>query len=297
MSPDSTRPAPVDLRGLNAQVIADLARASVPKHTDLNMPGCAPRILWQDKTVTNLEGALPAPLRKRGSAELVDPESFAAYVNAHKGAGTVITGDADEKGGEFRALLDYHSTAEPQWTEHMARMELEPTPEWARWLGVSGRELDQRAFAEFAEDNAVDLVVPEGDAGKGFPTQQELMSVASTLQIKTDVKFASSVKLQNGQVQLGYVETIDGGHGVDGKLTIPERFGLAIAPFRGTPKYLVTARLRYRGTAGRAVFRVEIERPHKIVESAFNDVRAKIAELTNIKPLVGSITPQTRPNI
>jgi|GEM_PF-917500 len=321
---DNTPTTPLDRQSLNTQVIAELAKAAVPKFTRLDLSNSAPRLVWQDKTITLLEDALPAPLRKRASAALVDANSFATYINAHKEEGTVITGDATERGGNFTALIDYHAPNTPlsaenapgaliaqghivqghidrrtatTWTEHTATMNLEPTPEWARWLAISGRDLDQRTFAEFIEDNAPDVTVPEGTAGKNFPTQQDLMSVASTLQVKTDVKFASSVKLHNGQVQLGYVETIEGGHGQDGKLAIPERFGLAIAPFRGTCKYLVTARLRYRGTGGKASFKIEIERPHKIVESAFIDVRLTIEQATGLKVLVGKIAPQVRKQI
>jgi uncharacterized protein YfdQ (DUF2303 family) len=310
----TTTTATLDRAALNAQVIADLAKAGVPKFTLLNEPNAATRLIWQDKTIKSLEHFMPQPMRKRGAAELADADSFATYVNAHRTPGTHLTGDANEKGGYFHALLDYHQPntppdpngapgsrfaqqqydklTSPSWSEHTATQTLQPTPEWARWLGAAGKDIDQRTFAEFLEDNAVDVIVPEG--GKGFPSQQELMSVASTLQVKTDVRFASTVKLQNGQVTLGYTEQIEGGHGQDGKLAIPEKFGIAVAPFRGTAKYLVTVRLRYRGTGGKALFRLEIERPHKIVESAFNDVRAVIEEATGLKVLVGKIIPQTR---
>lgn len=297
---NTASPATLDRTALNTQVIAELAKASVPKFTLLEQPNAAPRIVWQDKTIKSLEHFMPMPMRKRAAAAFADADSFATYINAHKQPGTVITGDANERGGAFNALLDYHwpnnegCMMTPSWTEHTATQTLQPTPEWARWLGAAGKDIDQRTFAEFLEDNAVDVIVPEGTAGKGFPTQQDLMSVASTLQVKTDVRFASSVKLQNGQVQLGYVENIEGGHGQDGKMAIPEKFGIAVAPFRGTAKYLVTVRLRYRGTGGKALFRLEIERPHKIVESAFNDVRAVIEEATGLKVLVGAISPQTR---
>lgn len=301
--PNPTHIAPTtggtpDRAALNALVIADLAKAGVSKFTLLNEPNAATRLVWQDKTIKSLEHFMPQPMRKRGAAELADADSFATYVNAHRESGTHLTGDANERGGAFVALLDYHQPnkedreTSPSWSEHTATQTLQPTPEWARWLGAAGKDIDQRTFAEFLEDNAVDVIVPEG--GKGFPSQQELMSVASTLQVKTDVRFASTVKLQNGQVTLGYTEQIEGGHGQDGKLAIPEKFGIAVAPFRGTAKYLVTVRLRYRGTGGKALFRLEIERPHKIVESAFNDVRAVIEEATGLKVLVGKIIPQTR---
>ncbi len=313
---DPTSTAALDRASLNTQVIAELAKASVPKHELVRLPeGGAPFLLFpQDKTVKNLEGALATPSRKRGTAQLVDADSFASYVNAHRTLGAVIYGDANEQGGGFVALLDYHRPNEevaapdektpparisfaPSWTESTASQTLEPTPEWKRWLAISDKELSQATFAEFLEDNSPDVIVPQGEAGKGFPTQQELMSVASTLTMKTDVQFASSVKLQNGQVQVGYVENISGGHGKDGAFTIPERFALGLAPFRGTSKYLVTARLRYKAASGKAIFRVQIERPHKIVESAFNDVRAVIEQSTGLKVLVGKISPQTRPTL
>lgn len=300
---DPTSTAALDRAALNTQVIAELAKASVPKHEIVRLPeGTVPFLLWpQDKTTKSLENVLPRPSRKRGSATFIDADSFATYVNQHKETGTVLFGDANEQGGTFVALIDYHEPAaegaavKPSWTEHTAKQVLDPTPEWKRWMGIAGKQLDQRTFAEFLEDNAADVIVPEGEAGKGYPTQQELMSVAATLQVKTDVQFASAVKLSNGQVQIGYTERIEGGHGTEGKMPIPERFALGIAPFRGTPKYLVTARLRYRGTGGKAIFSVEIERPHKIVESAFTDVRLVIEKATGRKVLVGSITPQTRP--
>lgn len=296
-----TPPATISREATQAAVIAELARDGVAKHQllqSIESPGVAPRLVWPDKTIFDLEGTLPNPLRKRATAVLATAESFASYINAFKDTGTLLVGNADERAGRFTAFLDYHEPiGKPRWTEHTAVMNLEPTPEWTRWLGISGRELDQRTFAEFVEDNAIDLTVPEGEAGKAFPTQQDLLSVASTLQIKTDVKFASSLKLANGQVQLAYVENIEGVYGAEGKMTMPERFAIAVAPFRCTPKYLVTARLRYRGTAGKAVFKVEIERPHKIVEHAFNDVIAKLGELTGLRALVGSVEPERRPQI
>lgn len=298
-TPTATTPTPpANAAATQAEVIARLAREGVDRFSRMKATDDGPPFLvWQDRAFTNLEGAMAQPTRKRGHAELIDPASFAAYVNDHREEGTIITGVATETGAKFEALLDYHHAndggvlGKTSWTEHRATLTLRPTPEWARWMGVNGRELDQRTFAEFLEDNAPDVIVPEG---KPYPTQQELLSVASTLQIKTDVKFASSVRLQNGQVQLGYVENIEGGHGTEGKLPIPEKFGLALAPFIGTDKYLVTVRLRYRGAGGKASFRMEIERPHKIVESAFNDIRAKIETLTTLQPLVGTVTPQTR---
>jgi uncharacterized protein YfdQ (DUF2303 family) len=285
-----------------AKVIADLARAGVQKHASLDLStwtpekqAIAPRLIWPDKSITDLEGALPCPLRKRAKAQLGAVDSFIAYVETHQEAGTVVVGDANEKGGGFIAILDYHEsrqTGVPRWAEHTVTFALEPTPEWVRWLGICGRDLDQRTFAEFIEDNAADIVPSEGDAGT---SASALMSVATTLQVKTDIRFASGINLQNGQVQLRYEECINGTWGGDNGMAVPQAFHIGVVPFRGGERYAVRVRLRYRGTGGKAIFRLELERPHQVVEAAFKDTKAKIETALVLTVLVGSITSQARP--
>ena len=304
---------------IEVNAIAQLARDSVPRHTGLTImpegipPGISPRLIWPDKTITDLEGALPRPLRKRATVSLGAVLSFIDYVNKHRVAGTAIHGDADEKGGGFVALIDYHEAntpaelpadgseasqtklGHPGWTEHTVRLKMEPTPEWVRWLGICGKDLDQRAFAEFIEDNAADVVAPEGIVLA--PNAADLMQLATTLQIKTDIRFASAINLQNGQIQLRYEELINGTWGGEGGLAVPQAFHIAVVPFRGGNRYLAKIRLRYRGTSGKANFRLEMERPHKIVEAAFNDTKSLIEDGTGIKVWIGSINTQSRPNV
>lgn len=285
-----------------ANVIAQLAREGVQRHRREAVGGTE-LLIWPDGRIQDLESTHRNPSRKRGCAKLQAPESFIDYVNRHRRESTTIAGTATEKGGSFIALLDYHEPVTPQsalltdhgtpgWAEHTAELALMPTPEWARWLGKSGTDLEQKAFAEFLEDNAPDITVPE--TAEKFPSQQELVSLALTLQVKTDVRFSNQIRLQNGEQKLVYQENIEGTWGADNSLAIPTKFALAVAPFIGTPKYLVTARLRYRATGGKATFRFEIERPHKIVEDAFNDVRKKIQAETTQPVLVGTIQPYER---
>ena len=280
-----------------ALVIAQLAREGVARYRR-EVSGATELLIWPEGRVLDLESTYREPNRKRGHAALLTPESFIAYVMDHITAGTTLTGTVNEKAGSFTALLDYHDTLPiAGWAEHTASLALAATPEWARWLAKSGGDYDQKTFAEFLEDNAPDITVPEGleaRQGEKFPSQQELVSLALTLQVKTDVQFGNQIRLQNGEQQLTYREAIEGSYGADNKLAIPQKFALAIAPFAGTPKYLVTARLRYRAAGGKASFRYEIERPHKIVEDAFNDVKQKIEAETERRVLVGTITPYER---
>jgi uncharacterized protein YfdQ (DUF2303 family) len=302
----------VPLEANHVDAIAKLAREGVQRHQVI--PGTksmAPRIVWPDQKITDTEGALSSPLRRRSTATLGTMASFIAYVQAYQEPRTIIVGDADEKGGNFTAILDYHERSNvvkqaedteeivfapaTGWSEHQAKLELQATPEWVRWLGICGKDLDQRTFAEFLQDNAADVVVPEHD--EKAPNSADLMQVATTLQIKTDVKFASSVNLQNGQVQLTYEEMIEGSWQGAAKMAVPQCFWIAVVPFRGGARYAVRIRLRYRGTGGKAIFRLEMERPHKVVESAFGDMKHAIEEAVHIGVLIGKIAPQARPAI
>jgi uncharacterized protein YfdQ (DUF2303 family) len=279
-----------------AQVIAQLAREGVARYRR-EVSGATELLIWPEGRVLDLESTYREPNRKRGHAALLTPESFIAYVMDHITAGTTLTGTVNEKAGSFTALIDYHHDDTAGWAEHTASLALAATPEWARWLAKSGGDYDQKTFAEFLEDNAPDITVPEGleaRQGEKYPSQQDLLSLALTLQVKTDVQFGNQIRLQNGEQQLTYREAIEGSYGADNKLAIPQKFALAIAPFAGTPKYLVTARLRYRAAGGKASFRYEIERPHKIVEDAFNDVKQKIEAAADRRVLVGTITPYER---
>ena len=102
---ETTTAATLDRSALNAQVIADLAKAGVSKFTLLKEPSAAPRLIWQDKTIKSLEHFMPQPMRKRGAAELADAVADLVRVQpdpAHaiiglKNHGLTITGETLEE--------------------------------------------------------------------------------------------------------------------------------------------------------------------------------------------------------
>jgi uncharacterized protein YfdQ (DUF2303 family) len=319
------------LDGAAVQQIVALAQAAMPKHTTLPGVFHKPVLVWNDKALTDIEHLLAAPVCKRGRATFGDAVAFADYVNAHRTHGLIIFGDVSESGGSFTAILDGHvpavvrrpspealaaaedspvqmsgsvvitSPGHAQWSEHIVHLPLTPTPEWARWLSNSGKTLEQEQFAVFLEENAADVIVPPAEVKTvaGFPVppleqlpnSAELMSVALTLQTKTDVEFSSKMNRQNGQTQLTYLEKLSATHAgaAEGKMGIPEFFCLAVAPFRGGAAQVVLCRLRFRAANGRAKFEYQLIRPHKIVEHAWKMVAADIAGATGENVMLGKV--------
>jgi len=268
-------------------------------------------LIWpKNQRIESLERFDAFPRRKRAVVCLTDPESFCAYVKAHATVRTIILGIATEIGGSFRAIFDYHRPEtqyedaekaaaqssgdtgclnDAGWGEHNAVYELVNSPEWKRWLAWNASDVPQKEFAEFLEDNSADIIVPS-TAGAGYPNAEQMIQVSLYLEAKSQVSFSSGIRLQNGQTQLTYVEKIDATTGADGKMAIPERFALGLSPFRGSDRYEVRARLKYRiSPAGRLGLRYELERTHKVVELAFAGLRAKIEAGTGLPVLQGSV--------
>jgi len=268
-------------------------------------------LIWpKNQRIESLERFDAFPRRKRALVSLADPESFSAYVKQHATARTIILGFATEAGGSFRAILDYHHPEtqyedaekaaaqssgdtgclnDAGWGEHVAVYELVNSPEWKRWLAGNATDMTQKQFAEFLEDNSPDIIVPTTDS-VGYPNAAQMIQTAIHLEARTDVNFSSGIRLHNGQTQLFYVEKIDATTGADGKMAIPERFGLGLAPFRGSDRYELRVRLKYRiGQGGKLTLRYELERTNKIVELAFAGLRAKIAAGTGSPVLQGSV--------
>lgn len=295
--------------------IAELAKAGVQRHQFVDELYQKPAVIWPDKTITPLEHLLDRPVSKRGNAKVGDAFAFSTYVNAHRTPGLVIFGEVDEASGYFCAILDGHvpcklkpregdqdapieviDDGQPGWAEHKVELALKPTPEWARWIGKSGKLMPQEEFAIFLEENAADVIVPEGvtqvagyPVPANLPNAAQLTSVALTLQTKVDVKFSSSINRQNGQQQVSFIEQVTGSHGAEGTIGIPENFAIAVAPFRGSAPQVVLARLRYRAAGGKASFVFEIIRPHKIVEHAWKLVAKDISAATGEDVLLGRI--------
>src|ERR1051326_4342307 len=107
-----------------------------------------------------------------------------------------------------------------------------------------------------------------------------------TLEAKSAMDFRSAIRLQNGQVQIKYEETIEARAGVaggtqPGTMVIPNEFSVILAPFQGVEKQAIVARFRYNINGGALKMWYELVRPEEVLEKAFDriveDLKAKLA--------------------
>lgn len=222
------------------------------------------------------------PDRRRANVSLFDAASFGAYVNAFKSKETRIF--ADVKTSTIVAIFDYHQEGESgaaRWAQNRASLTLRKTPEWERWVGMHGQRVAQLAFAEFIEDQLPDIADPDGTT---------ILQVSRSLHATKTTNFVSDVRLDNGQTQLTFHETIAGSAQVNAqKVDIPSEFTLGIAPYEGADKYQVRARLRYRvGDGARLTIGVDLVRHDVVLRDAFLETLNKITSETSLPILRGA---------
>lgn len=295
-----------------AAVVADLAVRAATELPEIRDHDDGKIAIWpKGQKIESLERFDCVPRRKRATVELHNPDAFATYVRSHATGRTLLLGSANTTPPQFTAFLDYHAPEvhyedaekaallydaqatrlrDAGWAQHRATYPLVLTPEWSTWTAKHGAALNQTDFAEFLENNAPDIYVPPEQQYSKYPNAEQILDVALTLQAKTDLQFSSGIRLQNGQHRLSWNEQINATAGADGKLEIPERFAISIAPFVGASRYVLHVRLRYRIAQGKITFIYQLERAHKVLEHAFGDLRKVIEEKIGRPVLAGQLS-------
>lgn len=229
----------------------------------------------------------PAPDRKRGTARLLDADSFAAYfLKHHEDDQSEIYADPDPARPTIVGVLngfgrrtDADVDEALGFADHRVELVFRHTPAWTRWAAMNGKLINQVQFAQHLEDSLPDVVEPEG---------AQLLELAQSFQAHTKVAFESAHDLGSGQRQLVYREETTASAGKKGDITIPREFVIGVAPYEGSPPYRLTARLRYQIREGALSIGYALDRPEDVLRAAFDDVLGRVQAETDRVALLGS---------
>lgn len=224
------------------------------------------------------------PRRKRGTVQLKSLDSLMQYCADQDRAESELRGSvfgyiyADPDARKITAVFNDQRLHEG-WRDHRAEFKAEYTPEFSKWVGKDKQQFSQTEFAEFIEDNMADITEPAATA---------MLEMATTIQAKTDINFSSAKRLQNGQVQLGYTETIDARAGANGAMEIPKEFAIGLRIFKNGDGWAIKARLKYRLHSGSVKFWFELDRVERSIELAFNSYVETLREKSGYQVLLGT---------
>lgn len=247
-------------------------------HGVFNRYGLPPGWTMAEKDDENL---LPSPRRKTAMVVLDTAESFAVYMTRHRDEHPTIWVKADFTQGRvsFVGILNDHGPGfeEQAWRDHRATFSPRFSEEWARWKSKSREHFSQADFASWIEDNVADIVESDGS-----PSGAQMLLMAINFEANQDRRFKSAIRLQNGGVDVTFVQDDD--TQTLEKMKLFDRFSIGIPVFWGGDAYQIDARLRYRVRDGKLTFWYELIRPDRTLEAATRTVIEKIKTETG-KPL------------
>lgn len=220
----------------------------------------------------------------RQTVVLSTARSFIDYVNRFSDSQSVIFATVTDAGAQLLAVLDYHVPDEAQvgHCEHCASWDCPQTRDWKTWTQADRKEMTQEQFALFLEDNGHVFKTPGG---------ADLLELVTTLEGRSDVQFASAVRLQNGKVALRYEDavTLTGGQG-SGQIEIPQRMVVVMQVFEGGTAYEFEARLRYRIAQRKLTFWFETVRRHEVIRRAAEAAVEQVREETKRMVFLGGLS-------
>ena len=244
------------------------AKVYIPGHNDV-----------EGKVVdVDLAPTLPAPVRKRGTVTVFSAAAFNQVIADNSDAGNIsIYLDRDPLKPSIVAVLNGHGKGGPGWADFRVQIAFRPTPQWTKWAAIDGKMMPQAEFAEFIEDNLVDISDPA--AGK-------MLEIVTYLEMTRSVEFKSGIRLPSGTLQFVHIEN-DEAKVSKGAMDVPEKFTLTIQPMLGSIAYDIPARFRYRLLAGKLTLGFKIERLETLMDKLVEDIVSKIERGANISVLDG----------
>jgi uncharacterized protein YfdQ (DUF2303 family) len=156
-------------------------------------------------------------------------------------------------------VIDYDGPQLADRGVHRATLQLNHSPEWQTWrmaaANTKARGFTQEEFAEFLEENGVNIITPDA---------ANLMELVTTMQVTRQVNYKRAINLADGRQQFTYMNDGD-----TGAVEFPSRLVLGIPVFKGGEHYRVEIILRYRLQEGGSLrFALIVHRADEILRTA-----------------------------
>ena len=259
------------------EFVAEQAWANAPIDSMQGVGQTEPVVLARKHKDTSIEDLTAIvekhqrnPTRQKGVINALAIQSFIDLtMRHHKGLNTTAIYVQPNRPGSAQftngvvALLesvlnDTQALDLPAWRDFRIKHAILLSTPASRWFGRNGVKMEQTEFAEFIEDNILDI-----------PAGASLLQAAVHLQAKTDITFGSAIRLDNGEVKFTYSEDLQ----MTSAVQLPLKFEIFIPLFENSKAgYKMTARLKYRLAQKRVTFQYDLERSERVLEDAITGV-------------------------
>lgn len=243
--------------------------------------GIAHVIMPNNCALQDMEKYQAQPRRIRAHIRFDEVKSFVGYVDTFKdSAATALFGKVLETGVTVSAILDYPTKDATAWGSHRATFASQFSREWMRWHTQNDEAMTQEEFLEFVEENVQTFRTPSGS---------DLLSIARDLDLKQEVQWKGSKRLDTGDTALSFVSTTKTGGA--GDIELPKEVTLALPVFQGGDSYIFTARLRPKLENESLTLRFVLVNPAAIVDQAARNCIATVETELGTDVLMGDVPP------
>lgn len=240
------------------------------------------------------------PIRRKGTATLLDLDSLIAHVERFKDVDTVLFANDNRQSPSLTAVLDYHragAASDPRFGEHRAKFAFPLSDEWKAWVATDKKPMSMVDFAAFLEDRIIDVLDDPNDLpddmqrfvkaiGGNIASPTKLMEIAVGLKVHEKSNVGETVNLATGEGEISFVSTHTDGAGKP--LKVPNLFLIGIPVFKNDTAYRVAVRLRYRKREGGLLFWYELWRQEPVFDHAFGGALDRVRKETGLPVLLGS---------
>lgn len=235
--------------------------------------------------LAEMDARADAPHQLKGTARFSEVEAFIAHANRFKTPHSVVFADVDKV--SLLAVYDYHEKAgEPQWARHRAFYGCPLSREWQLWTGRNGKAMGQDEFADFIEENQLDVYSPAA-AGGAIPVDAvspaDLLTLVRNLRVLQKGEFSRSVNPTTGEMSL--VNKVENDQS---STKIPPGFIVGIPVFEAGARVPIGARIRFAMANGKPTFSFSLVEIERIKREEFASVRALVADKTGLPVLAGA---------
>lgn len=285
----------------DAAVIAELSRladgnlaAQVIKLTDGRTFGIRRNDVMFDQLTPPNAAEVFAPKIISLTTQLQTSMALAQYLHRFKDMDSIMF--ADVAGNKITAIVDYHvrpaanfshaglevpagikdNPATPRHSAHRAVLQLKHSQEWATWTSRNEKLMSHTDFANFLEENAIDVVSPDGAA---------LLELTRDLQVKGGVTFKSSVRMGD-TVSFEYQKADD--VSTKGDLELPAGISISIPVYFGEEPIMMAVLLRRKIDDGQLFLGFKIMRMENVKQAEFLRIAHEISAETDVESMLGN---------
>lgn len=273
-------------KNVPASVLTHAGRTFVVRRDDFSI---------EDKTPENAAEVYPPKIIKL-TTQLQTSTALAQYLHRFKDDDSIMF--ADVAGNKITAILDYHvrptanalmgrdqekgdsaekpAGATPRHSAHRSVLSLKHSQEWATWTGKNERLMSHTDFANFLEENGVDVVQPSGGA---------LLELCKDLQVKGSANFKSSIRMGD-TVSIEYQKSDD--VSTKDNIELPAEIMIVIPVYFGEPAVTMNVLLRRKIEDGALSLGFKIKRLENHKQDEFLRIAHDIETETGVEMVLGN---------